>query len=60
MLKYLGEIDCLGDLADIVGEDVANKAWRGKLNYFKDLSNNNVFGVGDYEADFIFENEEVV
>lgn len=60
MLKYLGEIDCLGDLADIVGEDVANKAWRGKLNYFKDLSNNNVIGVGDYEADFIFENEEVV
>lgn len=60
MLKYLGEIDCLGDLIDMVGEDAAGKAWHGKLNYFKDLSSNNIFGVGDFEADYIFENEEVV
>lgn len=59
MLKYLGEIDCFEDLANIVGEDEAIKAWRGKANYFRDLSNA-VFGVGDYEADFIFENDEVV
>lgn len=60
MLKYLGEIDCLGDLIDVVGESAAGKAWHGKLNYFKDLFSNNVFGVGDVEADYIFENEEVV
>lgn len=52
MLKYLGEIDCFEDLANIVGEDDAIKAWRGKANYFRDLSNA-VFGVGDYEADCI-------
>lgn len=60
MLKYLGEIDCKGDLAMLAGEDVAEKAWYGKLNYFKDLSNNSVFGVSDFEADYIFESEEVV
>lgn len=60
MLKYLGEIDCLLDLADMVGEDAANKAWHGKLNYFKDLSDGSVYGVGDLGADYIFENEEVI
>lgn len=60
MLKYLGEIDCIGDLIEIVGEEAAYKAWRGKLNYFKDLSNNSIFGVGDFEADDIFENEELI
>lgn len=60
MLKYLGEIDCIGDLIEIVGEEAAYKAWRGKLNYFKDFSNSSIFGVGDFEADDIFENEEVI
>lgn len=60
MLKYLGEIDCIEDLIDMVGEDAGNKAWHGKLNYFKDISNGNIFGVSDFQADYIFENEEVV
>ena len=60
MLKYLGEIDCLSDLADMVSKDEANKAWHGKLNYFKDLSDGSVYGVGDPGADYIFENEEVI
>ena len=56
VLIYLGEIDCISDLIDKVGEDRANEAWHGKLNYFKDLSDGTVFGVNDYEADIIFEN----
>ena len=56
---YLGEIDYISDLIDKVGEDRANEAWYGKLNYFKDLSDGTVFGVNDYWADFIFENFEV-
>lgn len=59
VLIYLGEIDCISDLIDKVGEDRANEAWHGKLNYFKDLSDETVFGVNDYEADIIFENFEV-
>ena len=31
VLLYLGEMDCIGDLIDRVGEDAAYKAWRGKL-----------------------------
>lgn len=58
VLLYLGEIDCLGDLIDIVGEDAAYKAWRGKLNYFKNLADGSIFGVSDYEADGIFEKYE--
>lgn len=60
MLRYLGEIDCIEDLIDMVGEDASNKAWHGKLNYFKDISSGNIFGVSDFQADYIFENEEVV
>lgn len=60
MLIYLGEMDCIADLIDAVGEDAGRKAWHGKLNYFKDLDNGAVFGVGDYQADLIFENEDVV
>ena len=59
VLLYLGEIDCIGDLIERVGEDAAYKAWRGKLNYFKNLSDGSVFGVNDYEADAIFEKFEV-
>lgn len=59
VLIYLGEIDCISDLIDKVGEDRANETWHGKLNYFKDLSDETVFGVNDYEADIIFENFEV-
>ena len=59
VLLYLGEIDCIGDLIERVGEDAAYKAWRGKLNYFKNLSDGSVFGVDDYEADAIFEKFEV-
>ena len=55
VLLYLGELDCISDLIDIVGENRANKAWCGKLNYFKDLSDGSVFGVSDYEADAIFD-----
>lgn len=55
MLKYLGEIDCIEDLIDMVGEDAGNKAWHGKLNYFKDISSGNIFGVSDFQADYIFE-----
>ena len=55
VLLYLGEIDCIGDLIERVGEDAAYKAWRRKLNYFKNLSDGSVFGVSDYEADAIFE-----
>ena len=60
MLIYLGEMDCIADLIDVVGADAGRKAWHGKLNYFKDLDNGAVFGVGDYQADLIFENEDVV
>lgn len=58
VLLYLGEMDCIADLIDRVGEDVAYKAWRGKLCYFKNLTNGQVFGVSDYEADHIFEKYE--
>ena len=59
VLLHLGEIDCIGDLIERVGEDAAYKAWRGKLNQFKNLSDGSVFGVNDYEADAIFEKFEV-
>lgn len=59
VLLYLGEIDCLGDLIDVVGEDAAYKAWCGKLNYFKNPADGLIFGVSDYEADSIFEKYEV-
>lgn len=59
VLFYLGELDCIGDLIDIVGEDAAHKAWHGKLNYFKNPADGSVFGVSDYEADSIFEEFEV-
>jgi hypothetical protein len=59
ILLYLGEMDCIGDLIDRVGEDAAYKAWRGKLNYFKNLADGSIFGVSDYEADSIFEKYEV-
>lgn len=59
VLLYLGEMDCIGDLIDRVGEDAAHKAWRGKLCYFKDITEDLVFGVSDYEADYIFEEHEV-
>ena len=59
MLLYLGEMDCIEDLIDRVGEDAAYKAWRGKLCYFKNITDNHVFGVSDYEADYIFEKYEV-
>ena len=52
VLLYLGEMDCIGDLIDRVGEDAAYKAWRGKLCYFKNVTDNQVFGVSDYEADY--------
>ena len=60
MLKYLGEIDCVEDLIDLVGEDEGLKAYRGKLNYFKDLSTNKIIAVSDFAAESIFESEEVV
>ena len=60
MLRYLGEMDCMADLIDVVGEDAWRRAWHGKLNYFKDLDSEVVFGVGDYQADLIFENEDIV
>lgn len=60
MLVYLGEMDCIGDLIDRVGEDAAYKVWCGKLNYFKNLSDGSIFGVGDYEAEVLFESGEVV
>ena len=53
MIKYFGELDCMADLADIVGEEVASLAWRGKLNYFS--RDGWVFGVSDYAADSLFE-----
>ena len=59
VLLYLGEIDCIEDLIDRVGEDAAYKAWRGKLCDFKNITDNQVFGVSDYEADYIFEKYEV-
>lgn len=58
VLLYLGEFDCISDLIDRVGEECAYKAWRGKLNYFKNLSDESVFGVNDYEADVIFDKFE--
>ena len=59
VLLYLGEMDCIEDLIDRVGEDAAYKAWRGKLCYFKKLTDNQIFGVSDFEADYIFEKYEV-
>lgn len=59
ILLYLGEFDCISDLIDRVGEERADEAWCGKLNYFKDLSDGSVFGVNDYKADVIFDNFEV-
>ena len=59
VLLYLGEMDCIEDLMDRVGEDAAYKAWRGKLCYFKNITDNHVFGVSDYEADYIFEKYEI-
>lgn len=53
-------MDCMADLIDAVGEDAGGRDWHGKLNYFKDLDSGAVFGVGDYQADLIFENEDVV
>lgn len=60
MLKYLGEIDCVEDLIDLVGEDEGFKAYHGKLNYFKDLSTNKIFAVSEFAAESIFESGEVV
>ena len=60
MFIYLGEIDCVEDLIDLVGEDEARKVYRGKLNYFKDLSNNTTIAVSDFAAESIFESGEVV
>lgn len=48
-----------GDLIDRVGEDAALKAWRGKLTYFENLTTGEIFGVGDYETDYIFEKYDV-
>ena len=55
LIKYLGEFDCMADLIDMVGEDAGTKAWHGKLNYFEDLSTGQIFGLGDFEADYILE-----
>ena len=60
MLKYLGELDCEADLASIIGEQEAARAWRGKLCYFLDLSSRHVFGVSDVYADSLFESGAVV
>ena len=45
----------MADLIDMVGEDAGTKAWHGKLNYFEDLSTDQIFGLGDFEADYILE-----
>lgn len=58
-LLYLGKMDCILELINRVGEDRAYEAWRGRLNYFKDLFDGSVFGVNDYEADNIFDKFEV-
>lgn len=60
MLKYLGELDCEADLASIVGEQEAARAWCGKLCYFLDLSDRHVFGVSDVYADSLFESGAVI
>lgn len=60
MLKYLGELDCKADLASIVGEQEAARAWCGKLCYFLDISNKHVFGVSDVYADSLFESGAVI
>lgn len=60
MFIYLGEIDCVEDLIDLVGEDEGRKVYRGKLNYFKDLSDNRIFAVDDFRAELLFESGEVV
>ena len=60
MFKYLGEIDCVEDLIDLIGEDEGRKVYSGKLNYFKDLSNNKIFAVDDFRAELLFERGEVV
>ena len=60
MLKYLGELDCEADLAFIIGEREAARAWCGKLCYFIDLSSRRVFGVSDVYADSLFESGAVV
>lgn len=60
ILKYLGELDCDADLASIVGEQEAARAWCGKLCYFLDLSSRRVFGVSDVYADSLFESSAVI
>lgn len=60
MLKYLGELDCEADLASIVGEKEAARAWGGKLCYFMDLDDRHIFGVSDMYADSLFESGAVV
>ena len=60
MLKYLGELDCEADLASIVGEQEAARAWCGKLCYFLDLSSKHAFGVSDVYADSLFESGAVI
>ena len=60
MFIYLGEIDCVEDLIDLVGEDEARKVYRGKLNYFKDLSTDTIIAISDFAAESIFESGEVV
>lgn len=60
MLKYLGEFDCEADLASIIGEQEAARAWCGKLCYFLDLDSKHVFGVSDVYADSLFESGAVI
>ena len=60
MLKYLGELDCEADLASIVGEQEAARAWRGKLCYFLDLDSKRVFGVSDVYSACPFESGSVI
>lgn len=59
-LMFLGELDCLDDLVDKVGEERAEKAFHGKLNYFMNLKTMEVFGVSDYAADQLFEEGNVI
>ena len=59
-MKYLGEFDCEADLAYIIGEQEAARAWCGKLCYFLDLDSKRVFGVSDVYADSLFESGAVI
>lgn len=59
ILKFLGEIDCFADLADVVGDEEATRAFKGKLNYFLNINDGSVFGVSDFAADSIFDSDEV-